>query len=180
MSKKIAVIFPGMGYHCDKPLLYYSKKIAAKNEYEVIELNYDFEYEVHKSDKEKVFEDAYSKAVEILSEVDFSAYSRIVFIGKSIGTVVAAKYNIDYDVVAELIIFTPVPETFAFIQNADCIIFHGSNDPMCDTDIVVDYCEENCLTYGVIPKANHSLETGNVIEDIETVKNVMSTVEKIL
>jgi len=26
---KIAVVFPGIGYHVDKPLLYYSKKIAA-------------------------------------------------------------------------------------------------------------------------------------------------------
>ena len=26
--KKIAVLFPGVGYHTDKPLLYYSKKLA--------------------------------------------------------------------------------------------------------------------------------------------------------
>ena len=29
--KKLAVIFPGVGYHTDKPLLYYSKKIASQN-----------------------------------------------------------------------------------------------------------------------------------------------------
>lgn len=27
MGKKICVVFPGIGYHTDKPLLYYSKKI---------------------------------------------------------------------------------------------------------------------------------------------------------
>ena len=26
---KLAVYFPGVGYHCDKPLLYYARKIAA-------------------------------------------------------------------------------------------------------------------------------------------------------
>ena len=24
--KKLAVLFPGIGYHCDKPLLYYSRE----------------------------------------------------------------------------------------------------------------------------------------------------------
>ena len=40
MSKKIAVIFPGVGYHVDKPLLYYSKKLAAQNGYEIKEVPY--------------------------------------------------------------------------------------------------------------------------------------------
>lgn len=32
MEKKIAVLFPGIGYHTDKPLLYYSKKLARKRD----------------------------------------------------------------------------------------------------------------------------------------------------
>ena len=38
--KKLAVIFPGVGYHVDKPLLYYSKKIAAHYGYEIVEVAY--------------------------------------------------------------------------------------------------------------------------------------------
>lgn len=38
--KKAAVLFPGIGYHTDKPLLYYSKKIAAELGYEIIEVPY--------------------------------------------------------------------------------------------------------------------------------------------
>ena len=34
---KLAVIFPGVGYHTDKPLLYYSKKLAFQNGYEIVE-----------------------------------------------------------------------------------------------------------------------------------------------
>ena len=41
MSKnKLAVIFPGIGYHCDKPLLYHAKKIAAAKGYEILEVPY--------------------------------------------------------------------------------------------------------------------------------------------
>ena len=32
-NKKIAVFFPGLGYHNDKPLLYYSRKIAISNDF---------------------------------------------------------------------------------------------------------------------------------------------------
>ena len=40
MEKKIAVLFPGIGYHTDKPLLYYSKKLARKRGYEIVEVKY--------------------------------------------------------------------------------------------------------------------------------------------
>ena len=35
MEKRLAVIFPGVGYHVDKPLLYYSRKLAKEYGYEV-------------------------------------------------------------------------------------------------------------------------------------------------
>ena len=31
MKKKLAVFFPGVGYNCDKPLLYYTKKLAKEH-----------------------------------------------------------------------------------------------------------------------------------------------------
>ena len=37
--KKLAVLFPGIGYHYDKPLLYYSKKCLSAYGYEIIEVN---------------------------------------------------------------------------------------------------------------------------------------------
>lgn len=38
--KKIAVLFPGIGYTCDKPLLYYAAQIAAEQGYEIVKVNY--------------------------------------------------------------------------------------------------------------------------------------------
>lgn len=37
---KLAVVFPGIGYHVDKPLLFYSKKIAASHGFEIVEVPY--------------------------------------------------------------------------------------------------------------------------------------------
>ena len=35
---KLAILFPGIGYHTDKPLLYYSKKILKNMDYEIKEI----------------------------------------------------------------------------------------------------------------------------------------------
>ena len=41
---KLAVFFPGIGYHCDKPLLYYSRKLAQECGYEeTIALSYNYD-----------------------------------------------------------------------------------------------------------------------------------------
>ena len=37
---KLAVLFPGIGYHGDKPLLYYSRKAAGENGYQTITVSY--------------------------------------------------------------------------------------------------------------------------------------------
>ena len=43
-SEKIAVIFPGMGYNADKPLLYYTKKLAKAADYDVIDVTYELPF----------------------------------------------------------------------------------------------------------------------------------------
>ena len=38
------ILFPGIGYHCDKPILYYGKKIAVMNGYtDCISLSYSYD-----------------------------------------------------------------------------------------------------------------------------------------
>ena len=37
---KLAIIFPGIGYTCDKPLLYYAEDLAAQSGYECKRIAY--------------------------------------------------------------------------------------------------------------------------------------------
>ena len=60
---KLAVIFPGIGYHTDKPLLYYGKKLAASYGYEIVKLSYQHFPEKVKDSKEKM-----QQSVEIALE----------------------------------------------------------------------------------------------------------------
>lgn len=185
MSKKLAIVFPGAGYHCDKPLLYYSKKIAKNKGYEIIEADYDFR-EFVKNIKEDA--DATNKALtfgfervsEQLKDVEFTSYEKVVFIGKSIGTAIAAKYNAENEIGADQIIFTPIETTFSYLSPCDGFVFHGTADPLCDTDMCVQLCEQMSLTYAVIPVANHSLETGDVSIDLKNMERIMSIVDSLV
>ncbi|MBE5919816.1 MAG: alpha/beta hydrolase [Pseudobutyrivibrio ruminis] len=185
MNKKLAVIFPGIGYHTDKPLLYYSKKLAKAKDYEVVEIKYDLPEpgSVIKADEEKrmeAFDNAFEQVTEQLKDIVFADYEKIVFIGKSIGSALAARYNMTYELEADQIILTPIETTFAYINPCEGFVFHGDADPLCDTDMCIQLCDELSLTYVVIPEANHSLETGEVSTDIENLGKVISMVDKLL
>ena len=184
MGKKLAVFFPGIGYHNDKPLMYYTKKIANKYDYDMVELSYELPEGASaiKSNEEKTkdaIDLAFSRIDEKLKSIDFDQYDRIIFVGKSIGTAIMARYEMTYELDVDMIIYTPIPYTFSYLAPCEGLLFHGSNDPFCDTDMCVQLCDEMSLTYAVIPDANHSLETGDVKTDIANLGKVMSAVDKI-
>ena len=73
-NKKIAVFFPGLGYHNDKPLLYYSRKIAISNEYQPININYNNIPKAIVGDENSIkscFEILYLQAKEQLDKINF-------------------------------------------------------------------------------------------------------------
>jgi len=95
-EKKLAVMFPGIGYHCDTPLQYYSAKLAKAWRYEALPVPYTgFPEKVwgNVDRMRKCFEIAWLEAERMLEPMDWSAYNSILFIGKSIGTIVNWEYR---------------------------------------------------------------------------------------
>lgn len=182
-EKKIAVVFPGMGYHTDKPLLYYSKRIARSMGYEIVELKYDFPYKAReimndKARMKEAFEIAVSQIREQVKGIQFDEYDDILFIGKSIGTAIAAYFDGELNVGARHIVFTPVPQTFDRLRLNAGIVFHGTADPWCSTDVAEAKCNELGLELYKVEKANHSLETDTPMIDIINIRGVMDKVEE--
>lgn len=172
---KLAVIFPGIGYHTDKPLLYYAKKWFRENRYQIREIFYTgFPKDVKGNDKkmEQAFYLAKEQTGKALADIDFGGYEKTVFVSKSIGTAVAADYDREHGVNAEHIYFTPVPQTFLFVREKSGMVFHGLDDPWCEAQIVYENCRRYGLERRTFPKANHSLETGNTFEDMKILQAV--------
>lgn len=174
-TKKIAVLFPGIGYHTDKPLLYYSRKLAGERGYEIIEIKYGELPSGVKGNPDKMME-AFCKALQYAAEqlaaVKFNTYSEVLFISKSVGTAVAASYAKQYNINARQIYYTPVAESFDAIGR-EGIVFHGTADPWAETANIQAECEKRGLPLYLTENANHSMETGNVEKDLEIMKNIM-------
>lgn len=178
---KLAVIFPGIGYHSDKPLLYYSKKVAQRAGYEIMDLLYsDLPY-VDKGNIDsmrKAQNAAYEQINKQLEKVDFSKYESVLFISKSLGTVLASRYAGNHDMKNVVhLCYTPVEDTFEGLMKAGRgYVFHGLSDPWCSSSTV--YSCMNALTenYNLITfeGANHSLETGDTEEDILIIQKIVN------
>ena len=176
--KKLACLFPGIGYTCDKPLLYYSWKLLSGQGWEVVPVRYGgFESGV-KGNPEKMqrcADQALEQAEAILGAIDWAKYDEILMIGKSIGTVVGCAYACRHRITCRQILYTPVEETFRFVSGIS-IAFHGTKDPWADTETIERCCLEKGIPLHETRGANHSLETGDVDRDIETVRDVMRIV----
>ena len=178
----IAVLFPGIGYTCDKPLLYYSEKLVRERGYEVVRVHYGGFPPNVKGDAAKTYQcfvSAREQTEDILASVDWSKYTDILFFSKSVGTVVALSYATEHGLDTRQVLYTPLAETFRFPTPAGkTIAFHGTGDPWAKTEEITRICEEKSIPLYLTEKANHSLECGKVKKDIKTIREVMKTVEE--
>lgn len=170
---KIAVFFPGIGYHVDKPLLYYSRSIAGQYGYETVNIAYS---NLGKARKE-AFESAFTQAESCLGGIEWNAYDDILFVSKSIGTVVSAAYAKRHNLSCRNIYYTPLEETFAFHPQPG-IVFHGTGDSWAPTKKIIQNCRENGLVLHIIEEGNHSLEIkGETQKNLRSLKEIMGFTE---
>ena len=176
---KLAVLFPGIGYTCEKPLLYFAGKLARERGYQVKPVPYGNFASGIKGNPEKMkvaFYSAYEQAEAILQGIQWQTYSEILFISKSVGTVVAAAYRKKHQLPARSISFTPLEETFRFAEG-EGIQFHGTADPWAEnSERIMELCDRIGQTLYLLENGNHSLETGNTARDIENLKWLMEKV----
>ena len=175
----LAVIFPGIGYHKDKPLLYYSVKLAKAAGYEVEFVDFSgIKWDKGDlRDKEKMnelYRMTCSIAEEQLAAVHFEEHEECLFISKSIGTAVAADYAVKQGINARHIFFSPVT---LFPGSEKGIAFAGDRDPLADYGEIEEICKKTGTELHRIPGGNHSLETGDVAKDLDALVEIMEKVK---
>ena len=166
-APKLAVVFPGIGYTADKPLLYYTSRLASKHGYKIRTVSYGTLPENVKGDPEKMkqaFDLALEQTERSLGSIDWNSYGSILFISKSI---------------VKSILFTPLAETFSF-PLAGSIAFHGTADPWAETNSIRELAAQKDVPLFLTQNANHSLETGDVLTDIFILKTTMERVQRFI
>ncbi len=182
MADKLAVIIPGIGYTKDRPLLYYSAKYLKSLGYEIVHIAFsDMPKDIMHDDEGKLLavKLACAQTAEQLSKVSFDSYSDVVFVGKSLGTIAAAKYVSDNALPARQIWLTPVEKTFSF-SSKDVLAFIGDADPWSDFSVIKKSAAEMSIPLCVIEGADHSLEVGNISKNISINNTIVTEIGKFL
>ncbi len=174
---KITVCFPGIGYHCDKPLLYYSRHLASSLGYGNSR-NVTYVYNagnIRGNDKKmkEAYEALFLQVEAALSDTVWNEYDDILFISKSIGTIIAASYAEKYALNrAKHILYTPLAQTYLFAPD-NAVSFIGTADPWSNIDEIIRLSAENHIPLATYEGCNHSLECGDALKNIEILKDVM-------
>lgn len=115
-DKKIIMLFPGVNYSIDCPLLYYAGFKFEVRGYEKVTISYG---DLLKQDKsiDECVEDIKNVVLPQLKAIDLSKYGDIVFVSKSLGTVIAGWIDEKLCVGARHIYLTPIKETLPYIKN---------------------------------------------------------------
>ena len=166
MSEKLAVLFPGVGYQIDRPLLYHSAKLARERGYEVCTVSYPERIQ-------QAIELCSRAAAEQLFGIAPDQHKQLLFISKSLGTAVAAVCAARFSLSPQQVYYTPVENSFAYFRR-EGLVFHGTADPWARTEVVKNECRRLGLPLFLVENADHSLETADTLHDLETLQRVMA------
>ena len=168
--------------------------MAEKNGYDECRiLEYNFSYKGDLKRDRETYRRACNRVVKFTEEnlkgIDWMSYDKILFISKSLGTIAASSFENDLNrfynreaspyVLPPLkqIMFTPLEETFKYpVKNA--IGFIGTADTWSNPDRITKLAIKQYIPITVYEKANHSLETGNMKQDLENMADIMAVCER--
>jgi len=170
MKKKLAVLFPGVRYGEDCPLLYYPGMKYEEKGYELITADYQMNSEKSLNHLEDYAKIAVKNVKSQLESKNLSQYEKIIFIEKSIGTVIGME--IEDELVLEHVthvVLTPIRNTVPLLNEKRKISYMatGSEDGMIDLQNLQEVCKKYRIPLTVIKGVGHRLEKG-----IDTKKNL--------
>ncbi|MDD3224114.1 MAG: hypothetical protein PHX70_05305 [Clostridium sp.] len=175
-TKKLVVIFPGVNYSNDCPLLYYAGSKFEAQGYEKVAISYGNLVSLDKSLNECI-ENAKKFVIDKFRNIDLSQYGDIVFVSKSMGTVVAGWLEEKLNIKVRHIFLTPLKETLQYINRGKNIIIvvAGTSDKHLDAEVIEQHCKKEDIQLKQIEGAGHRLEIqGNVEKSIEILKEIVA------
>ena len=177
-GKRLIVLFPGVNYGVDCPLLYYAGFQYEVMGYEKIKIT---SYEVDSPKGTTNFVE-YAKCAgqmvkRMLQEISLDEYEDIVFASKSIGTVIALSLEDERQIKnVRHLLLTPIDLTLPLMEkdrSYGCIVT-GSKDKWVDHEKLRQICQEKKLPLTEIVGVGHRLETKESMEEnLEIIKQII-------
>ncbi|MEI2284874.1 alpha/beta hydrolase [Paenibacillus polysaccharolyticus] len=168
-NKKLVVLFPGQNYPCHKPTLHFAGTSAIQSGFDLLILEYGYQAaraELDHGDVQRVVEESHESIKQVVNK-----YNQIVFISKSLGTIIAGEVHEKLDMPIKHLFLTPIKDTIRYVNKFNGVVIYGTKDQAFSEELASKINEENEIVK--IVNANHSLETNEVEESIEILKKLV-------
>ncbi len=187
-AENLALVFPGLGYHADLPVLYYAALQLFSSGADVLRLrfHYDLQPGFMQQPDETVAAWLEADAAAVLAYGrKRHAYAQITLIGKSLGTIALAgllAHNPDL-AHAGCLWLTPVltnPLVVRALREAanPGLVVIGSADPYYNAALLDELAKKPNLRILVIPGADHALETpGDAHASVRAMENMVDGIQ---
>ena len=173
-KNKLIALFPGQNYSVDMPLLYYAKFKYDIRGYDELKICYGDYYSEEKSIEESITL-AKKNVLQQVYDVDFSKYNDIVFVSKSIGTVIAGWLADELGINVRHIFLTPLGRTLPYIKEHNVMaVIAGTEDKMLDSNILSEYCKKEGVYLKQFKGVGHRLEAfGDLNINLDILKQIV-------
>ena len=171
MKTGIVVCFPGTGFTCKEALFERCAGRFSARGYDVVRLDFSHIPFREIETMEEAVTIARRAVKRQLSGIDFADYTDVVWISKSLGTVLAALFEEEYACIPRQLYLTPLPETLRLIRPESRVIALalGTQDRFLTGDALTSFCKERNYRCCVIDGVNHSLKDEQSAERTEQI-----------
>lgn len=158
--KRAVVLFPGVRYGCEAPLLYYAGIVFRRRGYEKREISYPPELLLPAplEDKIRIAKDS---VLEQLKGMSLDSCEDVVFVSKSIGTALAGWAAAQLPFPVRHIYLTPLEQTLPYINGEQDVTIGAGEDEYLPASRLEAYCRENSIPVTIYPGVGHRLEDKN-------------------
>ena len=176
--KKLAVIFPGLGYGVDAPLLYYADFLFETKGYDRVHIDYRQYLQDTSLTLSERLASLREDELAQLKNIPWSNYDVIFFLSKSIGTIEAGWIANQLHLPVKHIFLTPIAEAMPYCGPSTTVIMGTS-------DIHFAAYQQHCSIHNTptrfFPGADHSLEMNREpLRSIEILKDYLTFLESLL
>lgn len=171
-SATLVVLFPGLAYSCECPLLYYAQQSAIEYGHDVLALEYGYQSARAEFKFEEVDQliDECMQAVERVS----SKYDHTIFISKSLGTWIAGEVDRRLtDVSVKHIYLTPIEMSLPYIKESAGYVIYGTKDEYFGEEAIRHIQGLQSIRPYPVLEASHSLEVDTVAHSLLVMREIV-------
>lgn len=170
---KAVILFPGIRYSCDTPLLYFAGTAFKDHGYQVYPIHYGDTLQSN-DDLDRAVELSGAMVLEQLRAIPLESCDDIVFVSKSIGTVLAGWSASQLPFPVRHIYLTPLAGTLPYINPKVDFTVGAGADPFLDAEILTAQQRKRHFPLLMVPDVGHRLEQkGNTLKSVEILREIV-------